>query len=86
MDVSINNECAHPHCPRPTQLSNPGYATESRWFVLVWLLNISTSADGCKHGVSSKLAFVKSALVNCSHVYDQNKPYVKWQLFGYNLA
>ena len=21
--------CAHPHCPRPTQLSNPGYATVS---------------------------------------------------------
>ena len=27
MDFSINNVCAHPHCPRPTQLSNPGYAT-----------------------------------------------------------
>ena len=29
MDFSINNVCAHPHCPRPTQLSNPGYATGS---------------------------------------------------------
>ena len=30
MDFSHSRMCAHPHYPRPTQLSNPGYATDGQ--------------------------------------------------------